>query len=756
MNRRRQLLLAAGGLVVVLAWPVERLHHYMEHDPSFCRSCHLMEAPYGAWARSEHSKVDCHECHVSSITGNLERLYYTWFDPRAAVGPHEPVEARRCLACHESRGQARWARVLETAGHKAHVAGRKPEPCTACHAASVHRFRAPPELCAKCHKDVGVHERGMAGLDCLACHRFLDAAGAPDALKPGVATCRRCHRDGSSSALAGGPGLGAATSTRAPAGLAGALRADVGTSTEAPAVLASAVHGDRPCAECHDPHGATLEARRPGRACARCHADVVVGPAAAATAHGGERVAERTPGGHGACQDCHEPHGARGAAAGTCGRCHPDQATRLHHAGGSEGGLAGPSSAGRRGPAEAGARRTGPSGAGRTAQHPGSAGGPDACASCHRPHAFRLDDAECRACHVAGARVARGAGTDASRGGARAPGVTAAGVVPDGPRAAAASRAHRTVPEGVLARHRCVTCHPVHAEAAGPVPCGQCHAEQAALVVRAEALPHRACATCHEPHGRPVPVEARCSACHLDRQALGSGSHDPRCGNCHPQHGPPRATRALCARCHATVAPAPRRGGAAHEACSNCHDLHGRAAPGAACLTCHQGQDRRSPAPAVAEHQRCSTCHAGHDVAAGARCASCHAAEGAAAERGPHQDCRGCHPAHPASGPAPTDCGRCHARIARAVASFPPNAATHRRCEICHPAHAADAVPACVSCHADVTKKRLHQVAQHQACATCHRPHEDREPAPAVCLSCHADRVGHFPDAKRCSSCHPF
>ena len=49
-------------------------YSYMQNDPNFCNSCHIMEESWDRWATSEHRDVDCHSCHHQRVFASAELL----------------------------------------------------------------------------------------------------------------------------------------------------------------------------------------------------------------------------------------------------------------------------------------------------------------------------------------------------------------------------------------------------------------------------------------------------------------------------------------------------------------------------------------------------------------------------------------------------------------------------------------------------------------------------------------------------------
>jgi len=255
-------------------------------------------------------------------------------------------------------------------------------------------------------------------------------------------------------------------------------------------------------------------------------------------------------------------------------------------------------------------------------------------------------------------------------------------------------------------------------------------------------------------------------------------------------------TRAIaCGDCHEEQGDAIKSPGT--KPCKNCHEENvtsqhhkGSAEKQTTCVTCHVfvGQDGGvSP--------KCLDCHekdpgtktkVAHHATPAANCSSCHAPH-----RGPAAalaDCRSCHtgigashgswsvPAvTPDAGDAMADVDDALALRAEALASAPfdpdggvapvgdaaaMTATSPGLCATCHTPHSAakDARTVCVNCHvagaptggspawlvAGAPKVRPSgpKVAGHEACTTCHMPHDAREASVKSCAGCHAPRIG--------------
>lgn len=261
-------LLALGGAAVAATLGV-RAYDYVENDPRFCTSCHLMESAFTKWQTSVHGEVGCHACHVQSAAESLDQLWkYVTLRPDR-VTKHAEVDYARCGACHLSR-DPRWKQVADTAGHRVHFE-RLGLECVQCHSRGVHDFVRPTDACGTCHAEE-VTSGGMASFHCTTCHDFLATDhGLGD---PRRADCLACH-------------------------------------------ASMQVHEERfdprapmrfPCQQCHEPHRRPLPTVED---CIRCHH---------VRAFGAHAVAS-----HGDCLSCHRPHLWRVEARATCERCHTDR-----------------------------------------------------------------------------------------------------------------------------------------------------------------------------------------------------------------------------------------------------------------------------------------------------------------------------------------------------------------------------------------------------------------------------------------------
>lgn len=266
-----------AGLVLVVgvaagAYFIADFYTYMQDDPDFCQSCHIMEESWDRWATSAHAEVGCHDCHHQSMFASAGLLFDFIFKRYERVEKHAAVQDEYCEDCHES-GDPQWRQVAATSGHRWH-AEEENIACTKCHSTTVHRFEPPGAICEVCHSQ-HMEVYGMGAMHCHVCHDFLVPGNEP---LPTRSSCLDCHQ---------------------------ATDSGVTWSSDDPMQYE--------CSECHLPH----EASQPIVECESCH-----------TVDGYHlRGAHRaTP-----CHTCHEPHGWHAEQPQDCLVCHPGKAE--HNAG---------------------------------------------------------------------------------------------------------------------------------------------------------------------------------------------------------------------------------------------------------------------------------------------------------------------------------------------------------------------------------------------------------------------------------------
>ena len=153
-----------------------------------------MQEAYDSWAKSEHSKLNCHDCHHLTIPEQNQLLIsFVMHRPTKVPERHKGqviVSSKTCNECHTSKNAKR---INKSLFHAKHVYMEQIE-CTECHGevkadkSGLHHFLPTEKFCTKCHTGKAVHGEGMGGLACLNCHtdRTKD-------LKPGRMKCLYCH-----------------------------------------------------------------------------------------------------------------------------------------------------------------------------------------------------------------------------------------------------------------------------------------------------------------------------------------------------------------------------------------------------------------------------------------------------------------------------------------------------------------------------------------------------------------------------------
>ncbi|HEY7471565.1 MAG TPA: hypothetical protein VIE68_04380 [Gemmatimonadota bacterium] len=275
------------------------LWNYMQHDNDFCNSCHVMNEPFERFQTSEHSDLQCHDCHQQSIFASARQLYLWVEDRPDEIGDHAPVPIGICAECHVTQDpDSTWQRISATAGHRVHLeadtSALKDVTCVTCHGQEVHRFVPVDQTCGQsgCHDPdktevVLGQMAGQTGFHCVMCHQFtapvaekapLDTARA--ALVPELANCRSCHEMDKV--------------------LAGLVDPDVDPH-------------DAVCGTCHNPHTQEAPSEAINR-CAECHAPVDT----LTPFHRGLRAGVLED-----CTGCHAPH-TFVVEGKNCVACHAD------------------------------------------------------------------------------------------------------------------------------------------------------------------------------------------------------------------------------------------------------------------------------------------------------------------------------------------------------------------------------------------------------------------------------------------------
>jgi nitrate/TMAO reductase-like tetraheme cytochrome c subunit len=190
-------------------------NHYMEHNNDFCMSCHVMGDAWTAFQKSEHRKLECHNCHRQGMVDNVKQLYFWIAERPSEIPAHAKVPTKICSECHvQSRADSGWKRIIRTAGHRLHMesdsSALKEVACVTCHGQEVHRFKPVDKTCGQtgCHqsKDTKIVLGRMAGQTsqhCTGCHTFtrvipenISIDSTRQYLKPtgGPKSCFGCHQ----------------------------------------------------------------------------------------------------------------------------------------------------------------------------------------------------------------------------------------------------------------------------------------------------------------------------------------------------------------------------------------------------------------------------------------------------------------------------------------------------------------------------------------------------------------------------------
>lgn len=216
--RFRFFVFAFFGFLFVAALS---LTSYSE-SPSFCRSCHIMEPYYQAWANSKHKEhAKCVDCHYPP--GETKTIVWKKFQALSQVAkfvtrtysskPYAEVEDASCLrsGCHSTR--LFKGRVFTEKGvrfdHKPHLEGERKGRqlrCTSCHSQVVvgKHIEVTYDTCYLCHLKDRKHGRELDPMGgCEGCHevpgREIKVGNITynhrDFLKNSHATCQSCHQD---------------------------------------------------------------------------------------------------------------------------------------------------------------------------------------------------------------------------------------------------------------------------------------------------------------------------------------------------------------------------------------------------------------------------------------------------------------------------------------------------------------------------------------------------------------------------------
>jgi hypothetical protein len=289
---------AGAGVMLAVAGAGAGLlgYNYIQHDNGFCTGCHVMGPAFVRFTESEHSQLECHDCHRQPMTASLRQLYLWVLERPEEIGPHAPVPTQVCAECHiQEDPNETWQLIVATQGHQVHLESDSSAlaevQCVTCHGQEVHRFVPAEQTCASagCHtaEDTRIELGAMSGAEttfhCLGCHIFTApalpaAAPGGGGIVPGIGQCGSCHQ-------------------------MQPLVADFSPATDP---------HDAVCGACHNPHDQTAPASA-FETCtsAGCHSN----PAALTPFHRGvEHVLQD-------CAACHDAHGFV-VDGGDCRSCH--------------------------------------------------------------------------------------------------------------------------------------------------------------------------------------------------------------------------------------------------------------------------------------------------------------------------------------------------------------------------------------------------------------------------------------------------
>lgn len=190
--------------------------NYVQHDNGFCTGCHVMRPAYVRFTESEHSDLQCHDCHQQPISASMRQLYLWVAERPGEVGPHAPVENSVCVTCHVTEDpDDTWEAIERMQGHRLHLesdsSALEDVQCVTCHGQELHRFVPSSETCGQsgCHSEetteIALGE--MAGAEttfhCVTCHEFTapleeqSRVGGPGGertpMLPNIEDCSGCH-----------------------------------------------------------------------------------------------------------------------------------------------------------------------------------------------------------------------------------------------------------------------------------------------------------------------------------------------------------------------------------------------------------------------------------------------------------------------------------------------------------------------------------------------------------------------------------
>lgn len=189
------LVISVIGIILAV-----RYYTYIQKNPEFCSSCHLMEEAYSAWKKSGHRFIVCQDCHrLGIIEQNRLLVKFVFTTDRKTPEPHGNVTPwESCTHCHWEEATQGGLNVTKSTGHARHVTVERLK-CMDCHTRSVHAFRPDRNACLRCHKDWKIHGVGMEETSCMTCHPFSSKSAG--GFIPDRQRCLTCHRESSKTAF---------------------------------------------------------------------------------------------------------------------------------------------------------------------------------------------------------------------------------------------------------------------------------------------------------------------------------------------------------------------------------------------------------------------------------------------------------------------------------------------------------------------------------------------------------------------------
>ena len=182
------LFISVVGIVLAI-----RYYNYIQKDPEFCNSCHLMEEAYAAWKKSGHRFIVCQDCHqLGIIEQNRLLIKFVFTTDRKTPEPHGNITPwQTCTKCHWDEAKQGALSVTKSTGHARHINVEK-LVCMDCHTRSVHAFLPDKRACLRCHRDWKIHGVGMEEVSCMVCHPF--SPRHKGSFIPDRERCLACHR----------------------------------------------------------------------------------------------------------------------------------------------------------------------------------------------------------------------------------------------------------------------------------------------------------------------------------------------------------------------------------------------------------------------------------------------------------------------------------------------------------------------------------------------------------------------------------